>query len=62
VKLRALVLADPDIAQVLLELILVDDRPHMRAGLHGIIDNQALEPLGQRLDETVVNALRDDQP
>ena len=60
-ELGALVLADLDIAQILVELALVDHRADMRAGLQRVVDRQALQPLGQRVDEAVVDALGDDQ-
>ncbi len=60
-SVRALVAADADIVDVLVELLLVDDRADLRALLHGIVDVQALHALHQRADEAVVDALRHDE-
>jgi hypothetical protein len=32
----------------------------MRAGLQGVVDNQPLDAIGERLDETIVNTLGND--
>jgi len=42
-----LVLADPDISQILFQLALIDHRADIGAGLHRVIDLQAAHPLGQ---------------
>ena len=60
-ELGALVLGDLDVLQVLVELALVDDRADMRAGLERVVDDEALQALGQRLDEAVVDAGLHDQ-
>ena len=61
-QLRAFLLADADVVEVLLELRLVDDRADVGAGLERIVDLELGQPLGQRGDESVVDALADDQP
>jgi hypothetical protein len=43
------------------ELALVDDRADVRAVLQRVVDLQLLHPLGQRVDEPVVDAFGDDQ-
>ena len=55
------VLADPDIVEVLIELVLVDHRPDLRAGLQRVVDDEAFHALGDRVDEAVVDAVRHDE-
>ena len=55
--MRAFVLADLDVGEVLLELALVDDRADLRAGLQRVVDDESLHALGQRVDEAVVDAV-----
>src|SRR6267143_2947075 len=62
VELRALLLAEGDIAKVLIKLAPIDHRPYMRAGPQCVVDHQALHAFGQGFDEAIVNAPGDDQP
>src|SRR6516164_8132012 len=55
-----LLLADSDVALVLIKLALVDDRTDVGAVAKRIIDDQAPEPLRQRRHELVVDARCDD--
>jgi hypothetical protein len=56
----ALVLADLDVGEVLVELVLVDHGADMRALLEGVVDDESAHALGHGLDEAVVDAARDD--
>ena len=60
-QLRAFVLADRDVGLILLELARVDHRPDMRAGLQRVVDDERPHPLGQRVDESLVDRLLDDE-
>jgi hypothetical protein len=55
-ELGAFILADADIFEILIQLALIDDGADIGTGLHRVIDLQAAHPLGQGLDEFVVNA------
>ena len=57
-QLGAFVHADAQIGEILVELVLVDDRPDMRSRLQGIVDDEALHPLGHRLGELRIDPLR----
>src|SRR4051812_6212550 len=61
-ELRAFLLAELDVLQVLVELRLVDDRADVRAFLHRIVDLQILHFRRQRGHELVVNSFSDDEP
>ena len=61
-ELGALVLADRDIGEILVELVLIDDRADMHARLHRVVDDEAAHALGERVGETRVDAFGDDQP
>ncbi len=57
---RAFLLADLDIGQHLLVLRLVDERPHLRIRIERVADADRLGPLGQAVDEAVVQAVLDE--
>ena len=52
----ALLLADLDVALVLVELALVDHRADLRPVFQGVVDDQTLHAFRQCLDESVVDA------
>ncbi len=53
--------ADIEIAQVLIELILVDHRAHFRPGVQRIIDNEFLQSISEPFDEGIMDARGHDQ-
>ena len=59
--MRAFLLADLDIVEVLLELAGIDHRPDLGVLGNRVADLEVADPLGQRRDELVVDALGDDQ-
>ena len=61
-EFRPLILADADIFEILIQLALINDGTDIGTGLDGVIDLQAAHPLGQGLDEFVVDPGGDDQP
>jgi hypothetical protein len=61
-ELGALVLADPDVALVLVELPLVDHWPDLRFLVERVADSQRRHPFGEPRDEPIVDRVRDDQP
>ena len=60
-QLAAFLPADLEIAQVLVELLLVDHRPDLGAGLERMVDLELLHAFDHRRDEAVVDGLGDDQ-
>src|SRR6185503_18455893 len=60
-QLRAFLLADADVFEVLPELRLVDDRTDVGAGRQRVVDLELRQPVRKRANEAVVNARPDDQ-
>ena len=61
-ELRAFLASELDVAQVLLELLLVDDGADVGALLQRVVDLQLFHLLNQRRNEAVVDSSRDDEP
>ena len=61
-ELGPLVPADAEIAQVLIELGLIDHRADLGALLDGVVDHEMPHLVDHRVDEAVVDALAHDQP